>query len=165
MAQCQVQLLAWHMAWEWDSSSAPGGHHGITGSSKSTVLGQEAWLACNSPGQRYGFSMAATGVTIHCTRGTGEAGSPSSLPRRLTLRILLQTQMSALSSPSSVPGKSPSASTPMAGTAVAPTSAAAGALSQTRMAQLAWVSDSWDTLTPCQLASAPKHYLGMLLHP
>lgn len=33
------------------------------------------------------------------------------------------------------------------------------------MAQLAWVSDSWDTPTPCQLASAPKHHLGMLLHP
>lgn len=45
MAQCQVQLPAWHTAWEWDSRTAPEGHHGVTGSSESTVLGQEAWLA------------------------------------------------------------------------------------------------------------------------
>lgn len=32
------------------------------------------------------------------------------------------------------------------------------------MAQLAWVSDSWDTLTPWQLAPAPKHHLETLLH-
>ncbi|XP_023801955.1 cartilage acidic protein 1-like isoform X3 [Cyanistes caeruleus] len=63
----------------------------------------------------------------------------------------LETQMSALSSPSSVPGTSPSASTPMAGTAVAATSAAAGALSQTRMAQLAWTSTS--VLRACTTAA------------
>lgn len=46
MAQGQVQLPAWHVAWEWDTCTAPEEHRGVTGSSKSNVLGQEAWLAC-----------------------------------------------------------------------------------------------------------------------
>ncbi|XP_074687152.1 cartilage acidic protein 1 isoform X3 [Strix aluco] len=84
----------------------------------------------------------------------------------------LETWMSAPSFPSSAPGTSPSASTPTAGTAAAATSAAAGASSPMRTAQLVWVSDGWDTLTPCHRSLAqpvgisPKARCpGMLLHP
>ncbi|XP_015722742.1 cartilage acidic protein 1 isoform X1 [Coturnix japonica] len=55
-----------------------------------------------------------------------------------TVPTLLETPTSVLSSPLSVPGRSPSASTPMAGTAAAATSAVPVASSPMRMAQHVW---------------------------
>ncbi|XP_032301359.1 cartilage acidic protein 1 isoform X2 [Coturnix japonica] len=57
-----------------------------------------------------------------------------------TVPTLLETPTSVLSSPLSVPGRSPSASTPMAGTAAAATSAVPVASSPMRMAQHVWLS-------------------------
>uniref|UniRef100_A0A8C8BCR8 Cartilage acidic protein 1 n=1 Tax=Otus sunia TaxID=257818 RepID=A0A8C8BCR8_9STRI len=113
-----------------------------------------------------------------CSRGAAEPTCVSSTADQGTSarwspwHTLDWTWMSAPSFPSSAPGTSPSASTPTAGTAAAATSAAAGASSPMRTARLVWVSDGWDTLTPCHrsraqpVGSSPKaHCPGMLLHP